>query len=461
MKKIVMILAPVLLTNGCGIYTKYERPAADTSGLYRSDIPADTAASLAGLHWDELFTDPQLQALIREGLQANTDLRTARLKVEEAQASLRTARLAWLPSVQADASGTLSGFDGGAAAKSCNLGISASWEVDLFGRLTAADRKARAALEQSEAYCQAVQTGLTASIAENYYMLLMLDEQEAITAETLASWDEYLHTLRTLMRAGEANRSTVSQAEASRLAVRNSLADIRQQTVELENSLSAILGRRPGRIARGTLQEQSFPEHLAVGVPLELLSARPDIRQAESSLKQYFYAAIQARAACYPSVTLSGSAGWTDSGATVGNPAGWLWQAVGSLVQPLFNKGKNRAGLKIAKAQQEQALLAFQQALLDAGVEVNNALAAWQTARAKVEADRQQVMLLRNAVNDTRLLMRHGTANYLEVLVVRQSLLSARLGLVNDRRTEIQSVITLYHALGGGGDGKNEDNPAR
>lgn len=444
-----------MLLSSCGVYTKYHRPQVDLSGLYRTEIPTDTTASLAELRWDDLFTDCRLQALIREGLQAATDLRVARLKVDEAQASLRSARLAFMPSLQFDPQGSLSSFDGASPTASYTAGASAAWEIDIFGKLTSAKRKARAALEQSEAYRQAVQTGLTATIAENYYMLLMLDEQEAITVETLASWDEYLRTLRALMRAGEANRSAVSQAEASRLAVQNSLADIRQQTAELENSLSALLGRFPGRIERGTLQEQSFPESLAAGVPLELLSARPDIRQAEASLKQCFYATASARAAFYPSVTLSGAAGWTDSGTAVANPAGWLWQAVGSLVQPLFNRGAIRANLKIAEAQQEQALLLFHQALLDAGAEVNDALTAYHTARTKVAADKQQVELLQTVADDTGLLMRHGAANYLEVLVARQSLLSARLGLASDRRTEIQSVIALYHALGGGADAEN------
>lgn len=453
MKQIGIIFTFALLMSSCGIYTKYQRPEADVSGLYQADLPTDTTRSLAGLHWTGLFTDPQLQLLIREGLQANTDLRIARLKVEETQASLRAARLAYLPSAKLDLQGSLSSFDGASPTKSYTLGASASWEIDIFGKLTNAKREARAVLEQSDAYRQAVQTSLIATIAENYYMLLMLDEQESITVETLASWNEYLHTLRALMRTGDANRSAVNQAEASRLSVQNSQADLRLQIKELENSLSSILGRIPGHISRTTLQEQLFPDSLSVGVPLELLCVRPDVRQAEATLKQYFYATNRARAAFYPSVTLSGSVGWTNGGASVGSPAGWLWQAVGSLVQSLFSRGATLANLKIAKAQQEEALLSFHQALLDAGVEVNNAVSRWQTTREKVAADKRQVEHLQAVIDDTCLLMRHGSVNYLEVLVARQSLLSARLGLVNDRRAEIQSIIELYHALGGGSDG--------
>ena len=452
MKQKIYILAIALPMTSCGIYTKYEHPETNTSGLYRAELSADTTTSLAGLHWDKLFTDPQLQHHIREGLQANTDLHIARLKVEEAQAALHTARLAHLPSIQIDPQGSLSAYGSTPPDKNYTLGASASWEIDIFGKLANARREARAVLEQSDAYRQAVQTSLVATIAENYYMLLMLDEQEDITAETLDSWDEYLHTLRALMQAGEANRSTLNQAEANRLSVQNSLADLRLQITELENSLSATLGRKPGHIARTTLQEQTFPDTLSIGVPMELLSMRPDIRQAQASLEQHFYISNTARAAFYPSITLSGAAGWTNSGAPVANPESWLWQAVGSLVQPLFNRGTNIANLKIAKAQQEQALLSYHQTLLDTGVEVNNAVTRWQTARKKVEADRRQVEHLQTVVDDTRLLMHHGSVNYLEVLLTRQSLLTARLGLVNDRRTEMQSVIELYHALGGGKD---------
>lgn len=451
-KRNITISVFALLLSSCGVYTEYQRPDVAYDGLYQSVIAADTTASFAQLRWDELFTDPHLQALIRCGLETNTDLRIARLKVEEAQASLRTARLAYLPSAQLDAQGTVSSFDGGAATKTYSLDGSASWEIDIFGKLTNAKRGAVAVLEQSEAYRQAVHTQLIATVVESYYTLLLLDEQRAISEETLASWDEYLRSLRALMRVGQADRSTVDQAEASRLSVQNSLTDILQQISETENSLSALLGRMPGPVERGNLREQTFPQELSVGVPFDLLTSRPDIRQAEATLKQRFYMTNQARAAFYPSITLSGSVGWTNNGAAIADPKGWLLQAVSSLVQPLFNRGVNRANLKIAKAQQEEALLSFRQTLLDAGVEINDAVAQWQTARAKITVDEQRVERLQRVVKDTRLLMRHGTTNYLEVLTARQSLLSARLEISADRQAEIRSVIALYHALGGGVD---------
>lgn len=440
------------MLTGCGIYTKYRQPETNTDGLFGA-LPeeVDTTSSLADLKWEELFTDASLRKLITRALEANTDLNVARLKVEEARASLSAAKQAYLPSAQLDLEGALSSFDGSKPTKTYSLGASASWELDFFGKLTNAKRRERAALEQSEAYRQVVQTQLIATVAESYYTLLMLDEQVAVTTETVESWKEYIRSLKALMRAGQADRATVNQAEASRLDAEASLLDLKQQVTETENTLCALLFWTPQPIARGTLGEVDFPESLSVGVPLNLLANRPDVWQAEAVLKQAFYATNQARSSFYPSVTLSGSAGWTNSGgALVTNPSAWLLQAVGSLVQPLFQRGQLMANLKISKAQQEEALLQFQQTLLDAGAEVNNALSQWQTARQKTVLDREQVEHLKDALRDTELLMEHGTTNYLEVLTARQSLLVARLSLVADRNAEIKSVITLYHALGVG-----------
>lgn len=454
MKKITKILsgaAWTVMMSSCGIYTHYKRPEVTTDNLYRVEEKHTDSTSVADLSWKELFTDVHLQNLIQEGLQSNTDVSIARLKVKEAQATLMSSKLAYLPSLQLTPEGTLSSFDGATPSKTYNLGASAGWEVDVFGKLTNAKRKARAALEESDAYRQAVQTQVVATVAANYYSLLMLDEQVEITQATVKSWEEYVHTLRVLMKAGQADRSTVSQAEASRLSAETTLQSLLQQVNELENSLSTFLGRVPGTIERGELKGQVFPQELSAGIPLDLLSRRPDVRKAEASLKQAFYSTNQSRSAFYPSITLSGSAGWTNSGGTgITNPGSWLLQAVGSLVQPLFNRGTNLANLKIAKAQQEQAVLTFRQTLLDAGSEVNNALTKWQTARHKIELETGQIQHLETTEHDTRLLMKHGTTNYLQVLVAHQSLLSARLNLIADRYAEIEGVINLYHALGGG-----------
>ena len=450
----LIVFAAVMLAS-CGIYTNYERPAqavADMDSLYRPEARPDTTRSIATLRWEELFTDTCLQQLIRQGLAANADLAVARLQVEEAQATLRQSKLAYLPSVQLEPTGTLSSFDGQKTQKTYSVGASASWEIDLFGKLRNSKRQALASLLASDAYRQAMQTQVVATVADSYYALLMLDEQIRITEQTAESWREYVRSLAALMQAGQADRATLAQAEASRLAAESSLLSLQQQAIEQENALCVFVGLTPRRLERGTMDGQHFPSHLSVGVPLDLLSRRPDVRQAEANLMQAFYATNSARAAFYPSITLSGSAGWTNSGgAAVANPGAWLLQAVGSLVQPLFNRGQNLANLKIAKAQQEEAVLQFRQSLLDAGNEVNNALAQWQTARERIRLDNEQVEQLTITLGDTELLMENSAdTNYLQVLTARQSLLSAQLAVASDRYDEIQGVIELYHALGGG-----------
>lgn len=451
MKKIVPILVIAALTCSCNIYKTYERPEISTEGLFRDTVSITDTTSLANLAWHELFTDPQLQVLIEQGLNNNTDLRTACLRVTEAEASLLSARLSYLPSASLAPQGTISSFDKQNATKSYQLPVSASWELDIFGKVTNARRGVQAALEQSEAYRQAVQTQLIASIANNYYTLLLLDEQLVISKQTSANWKEYIKTMYALKRAGQTNEAAVSQAEANSLSVETSILTLKQQISEAENSLSTLLGEAPHSITRGKLEGQIFPETLAAGIPLQLLSNRPDIRQAEASLTQAFYSTNEARSAFYPNITLSGTAGWTNSGGIgITNPGALLLNAVGSLTQPLFNKGTNIANLKIAKAQQEEAVLAFQQRVLDAGAEVNNALTQFQTARSKSSLTQRQITSSDTAVRSTRLLMQHGNTTYLEVLTAQESLFQTQLTHVSNRFDEIQSVINLYQALGGG-----------
>ena len=383
--------------------------------------------------------------------QDNTDLNIARLKVREAEALLTSSKLAYLPSVSLTPQGTIKSIEGNSPTKTYNLAASADWELDIFGRLTNAKREAKAVLEQSQAYKQAVQTQLIATIANSYYTLLMLDKQLDISRRTAEIWAENLRVMKALKKAGQTTEMAVAQIEASKLSVDASLLSLEQQITEVENSLSSLLGVVPQRIDRSTLDMQSFPDTLSVGVPLQLLQRRPDVRQSEAALAEAFYTTNRAYSAFYPAITLSGSAGWTNAaGAIISNPGEWLFSAVGALVQPLFNRGQNIANLKVAKARQEEALLTFRQTLLNAGTEVNDALLQWQVARRRLDLDRQQIISLQSAVRSSELLMRHSSQNYLEVLTARQTLLDAELSAVSDRFEEIQGVINLYHALGGG-----------
>lgn len=451
MKKIYIGLLLLTGLTGCQ-YRTYERPEMpQTDSLYQRLTMSGDTASIADLSWQELFTDPLLQQLIETGIAHNTDLSIARLRVKEAEALLTASKLAYLPSVSLTPQGTIRKVEGESTTKSYNLAASADWEIDIFGRITNAKREAKAVLEQSEAYRQAVQTQLVATIANSYYSLLMLDKQYEISRSTAELWAENLRVMKALKEAGQTTEMAVAQIEASKLAVDASLLSLQQQITEMENSISSLLGDVPRQIERSTLDAQSFPDTLLVGVPLQLLQRRPDVRQSEAALAAAFYVTNQAYAAFYPSITLSGSAGWTNAaGALITNPGEWLLSAVGSLVQPLFNRGQNVANLKVAKAQQEEALLTFRQSLLDAGTEVNSALLQWQTARQRLKLDEQQIASLESAVRSSELLMLHSSQNYLEVLTARQTLLDAELSAVADRFDEIQGVINLYHALGGG-----------
>ncbi len=445
-----ILLWAVCLMTGCSIYKPYSRPEVQTEGLYRDLEETRDTASIATLGWRNLFSDKNLQALIEKGLERNTNLRVAHIRVKAAEAVLMNARLSYLPSVVLTPDGSISGTEGAKAIKTYNLAASASWEIDLFGKVTNAKREALAALEGSRAYRQAVETQLIATIANSYYMLLMLDRQLIISEQTLITWKETEHSIEALKRAGKSNDAAVLQAKANRLALEASVVSIRKSIRETENVLSALLADTSHDIMRGALQKQQFPDTLSAGLPIQLLANRPDVRQAEWNLAQAYYATNAARSAFYPSLTLSGSTGWTNNvGGVVVNPGSWLFSAVGSLMQPLFNKGTNIANLRQAKARQEEALLLFQQSLLDAGKEVNNALTRWQSARIRIDYVNQQIMTLQEAVRKTELLMQHTSTNYLEVLTARQRLLEAELTQAQDKFEEIQGVIDLYHAAGG------------
>ena len=439
-----ILLWAVCLMTGCSIYKPYSRPEVQTEGLYRDLEETKDTASIATLGWRNLFSDKNLQALIDKGLERNTDLRVAHTRVKAAEAVLMNARLSYLPSVVLAPDGSISGTEGAKAIKTYNLAASASWEIDLFGKVTNAKREALAALEGSRAYRQAVETQLIATIANSYYMLLMLDRQLIISEQTLITWKETEHSIEALKRAGKSNDAAVLQAKANRLALEASVVSIRKSIRETENGLSALLADTSHDIMRGALQKQQFPDTLSAGLPIQLLANRPDVRQAEWNLAQAYYATNAARSAFYPSLTLSGSTGWTNNvGGVVVNPGSWLFSAVGSLMQPLFNKGTNIANLRQAKARQEEALLLFQQSLLDAGKEVNNALTRWQSARIRMDYVNQQIMTLQEAVRKTELLMQHTSTNYLEVLTARQRLLEAELTQAQDKFEEIQGVIVL------------------
>lgn len=453
MKHIIILAAVMLCTAGCSTYRQYSRPDdIRTDNLFGRDVPESDTASIASVPWREFFTDPALQTLIDTGLVNNPDLQIASLRVAQAEATLRAARLAYLPGVSLNPEGEISSYDGQKAVKTYSLGLTADWEADIAGRITNRKRGAMASVHEQRSYRQAVSAQLVATIANSYYNLLALDEQARVSRRSLEAWDEIIRTLQARKSVGEAHEASVAQARASRFEVESTVFALDRQIRNQENSLCTLLGWTPRAILRGTLESQVFPDTLTTGVPLRLLENRPDIRQAEYALQAAFYATNVAKGAFYPSLTLSGTIGWTNnSGAAIVNPGNWLLNAVGSLVQPLFNRGTNRANLAIAEAQQQEALVTFQQKLLAAGAEVNDALAQWQCATRQLETGALRISALEDAVKSTRLLMTYSdTGSYLEVLTAQQTLLSAQLERAQQTFDKIQGMIKLYHALGGG-----------
>lgn len=306
MKRAILYIVLAVMLSGCSIYRKYlQTTEVDTNLFGEEYITADTT-TIASLSWRELFQDRHLQQLIDTALVRNTDLRTAYLRIEQAEAVLMNVRLSYLPSVEVSAEGTV-GKPGGTASKSYTIGASASWEIDIFGKTTNAKRGAQEALESSKAYAQAVQTNLVATVANGYYTLLMLGEQLRISKQTLASWQKSVRVLESLMRGGGGiTDAAVLQAKANCMALESEILSIEKSIKESENALCTLLATTPTPIQRGDLVNQHFPSELSVGVPLQILANRPDVRVAEHWLAQAFYATNVARAAFYPSINLSG-----------------------------------------------------------------------------------------------------------------------------------------------------------
>ena len=451
MKKVIILATTAAMLSSCGIYTKYKPAETVLDSLYGANVEVSDTTNFGNSDWKEIFTDNYLQAYIEQALQNNTDYQSAQLRIEEAKATLLSSKLAFLPSFALAPQGTISSFDSQKATKSYELPVTASWELDIFGRMRNSKKQAQVLYAQSIDYKQAVRSQLIANVANTYYTLLMLDEQLILSEETAEAWKETVAAARALMDAGQYNEAAVSQMEATYYSVQASVVDLKEQINQTQNTLALLLAETPRNYERGKLADQVMPDDLSIGVPLQMLSSRPDVRSAERSLEAAFYVTNQARSAFYPSIVLSGSAGWTNAaGSIIVNPAKFIATAIGQLTMPLFNRGQNIAQLRIAKAQQEEASLSFQQTLLNAGAEVNDALTAYQSSKSKTELYQKQVTALEKTVTSTSLLMEYGTTNYLEVLTARQSLISAQLTQVSNRFTEIQSVISLYQALGGG-----------
>lgn len=441
----------------CGLYNKYERPQVNAKGIVRDVLSttdtlavADTA-SFGNLPWREVFTDPQLQSLIETGLANNTNLLNAALNVKMVEDQLIIAKLAFVPGFTFSPQGTVASWDGNKATKTYSLPVTASWSVDLFGNLLNVKRSAQMALLATKDYQQVVQTKVISNIANMYYTLLMLDKQLQVVNDMSKLVEETWNIMKIQKELGRVKETSVQSAEANLYSVQAQAADLKRQIRETENSLSLLLGQQAQTIKRGTFEGQSLPSKFSTGIGLQLLNNRPDVHYAEMSLAQCFYDVNTARSKFYPNITISGTGAFTNSGGGgIVNPGKWLLSAVGSLTQPIFAHGQIIAGLKVAKAKQEQAYNTWQNAVLSAGSEVSNALVLYNSSDEKSKLEEKQVESLKKNVEYNKMLFNDGSATYLEVITAQQSLLNAELSKVADDFYKMQAVVNLYYALGGG-----------
>ena len=452
MKRITSIFAAAVCfaLSGCGIYNKYQSTAEVPADAYGADIVNTDDVQLAELSWREFFTDPLLQQLIDTALVRNTDLNSARIAVEKSEASLRAAKLAYLPSLYFSPSGTLSSFDNSPVSKAYDLSLQMSMDLDVFGSITSQKRKSKALLLQAQAQEQAVRANLISSVAQHYILLLVLDRQLEILMATDSLWNASLETQKTLWENGKSYSTAVNQMESSYLNVKTQLVDTRRNIRMVENELCRLLAITPQHIQRKSWGSYELPHRFSVGVPAQLLTRRPDVRMAEHAMEEAFYNTQAARAAFYPAITLQGSLGWTNNAGVIMDPGKLLWTAVASLTQPIFARGRLLTNLKVSKLTQEDVQNKYVQTVIDAGNQVNEAMADCQAALEKDDYYKRQVAVLQDAYVGTHELMDNGKANYLEVLTAQESLLSAQLNEAMNLYDGSQALIALYIALGGG-----------
>lgn len=457
MKKtnIIIIAFAALSLTGCkSLYGNYERPDVKTSGIVRD--PVDDKGALAGssdfgnLPWRSVFTDPQLQTLIEKALENNPDLLNAALNIDIAEQQLRASKLAFLPSVVFAPNGSISHFGTHTSStQAYTLPITASWDVDLFGKLRSQKKAAQMALIQSRDYKVAVQTNLICNVANLYYTLLMLDRQKQIVDDmsglTKNTWD----MMKLQMEFGRARSTSVQSAEAAYYSVQTQGADIKRQIRETENTLSLLLAEPAQSIARGSLENQSLPANFSGGIGVQLLSNRADVHANEMALAQCFYNIQEARSRFYPALNISPTGAWTNSNGLV-NPGKLLLSVVGSLTQPIFMRGQLKAGLRVAEDRYKQAYNTWQNSILKAGAEVSNALVAYNSADEKNKLQQQQIDVLKQNVDHTQMLYAQSSSSYLEVITAQQSLLNAEISQVQEQFTKLQAIVNLYNALGGG-----------
>lgn len=439
----------------CNLYKKFEMPQESPLAVdytQARDMEQDTT-TFGNLRWQEVFTDPMLADLINQALENNTNLRNAQLNVTMAQAQLKGAKLAYFPSVALAPNGAGASYAGNSFNWTYQLPLSVSWEVDIFGKLLNGKRSAQAALYQSEAYAQAVRSGIISGVAQCYYAISSLESQLALSRATAENWKESIEVMKNLKLAGRVNESAVVQSTAQYYSILASITDLEVALEQANNTMSLMMNVMPQKWAIAAGKKLESPEILRNSIPMCELAARPDVRAAEWSLAQAYYATSSARAAFYPSLNITANGGFTNLlGSMISNPGDWFVQLAGSLTAPLFSRGANIARLEAAKAAQQASLNTFEYTLMNAAAEVSDAMTVYEKSVEKTGLLAIQIENLEKSVEYTQELLSLGTTSttYLEVLTAQQGLLGSQMSLLASDLAGTQAVINLYQSLGGG-----------
>lgn len=458
MNKLIRYIVPVMLTvalSSCHIYRKYELPSEDNAFVddFRkaTEQPVDST-SLEYLGWEKVFTDPLLQGYIRQALANNNDLDDARHNVEIAQAQLKGAKLSYFPSLALNPNGGSASYGGSHMNWSYTIPLAANWEIDVFGKILNRKRGAKVSVEQMQDYEQATRSQIICGVANTYYALVLLKQQLELTERTAVIWKDQVESMKAMKEAAYVNEAAVVQSAANYWSIMASIPDIKQSIKETSNTLSILLGVYPQEWKVTSDLSFSLPVDVRNGIPMSYLAVRPDVRAAERGLAAAYYTTNSARAAFYPTLSISAQGGFTNLlGSMITNPGKWFIQLAGQLAAPLFSRGQNIATLEAAKARQKQAMNAFEKTVLSASADVSDALSLIANTEVKKKSLEQQIDNLEKSVEYTQeLLTLDQKTTYLEVLTARSSLLNAQMSGLACWHTQVASLISLYQAVGGG-----------
>ena len=459
MKKFLLLTIAVLLA-GCAVGPNYKRPTVNVPTDYRDSMAAQTAStsSLGNENWWQVYQDPVLARLIHTAIQQNYDVRIAATRVLEAQAQLGITRANQFPSasvgagVSSQQNAKVSNLFPAYQVNEGQLNLSVIWNLDFWGKYRRQTEEARAQLLATKWGQQAVISSLVANVATAYFQLRALDSELEIAKRTLGSRQQSLQLTHVLATHGSATDLDVSQSEQLVYAASETIPDLERQIRQQENQLSILLGQNPGAIPRGRpLTEQPVPEGVPAGLPSELLERRPDVREAEANMMAANAQIGVAKAAFFPSISLTGTGGLESNALNrfLSAPS-QTWNAGLNITQPVFEGGRLRSGFRLSRAQYQEAVLTYQQTAQNALEQVSNALIATQKDR---EFRKQQEMLTAAAQRTDQLsevLYQNGGASYLQVLTAETNYFSAELNLVQAQLNERLAVVQLYQSLGGG-----------